>query len=507
MAGRLIRKLIPLWSQGAALVHALGKHYPGEQLPRWALNAYWRRDGEPVWRDPLLLASDDDQGNAGYEQAATFCAALADRLGVDPRLINPAYEDIHYYLWKEHRLPANVLLEDTKLRDPLERARLARVYAQGLASPVGSVLPLRRAANQQGRAWQSGRWFLRGDALFLVPGDSPIGLRLPLESLPWADPAHIEIPFTPDPFANLQPLPRRTAHQPARQTPYTGPNGAAPPAFSELGPIPQDRPIPGHEDPDLVRTALAVEARNGKLHIFYPPLYAAEDWLELTAAIEATASDFGCQVVLEGYLPPRDPRLQQFSVTPDPGVIEVNIHPAETWPEMVERTEQLYAAARQTGLAAEKFALDGRHVGTGGGNHVVMGAALPADSPFLRRPDLIKSLLGFWHNHPSLSYLFSGLFIGPTSQHPRIDEARMDSLNELEIAFTQIHPHRSRTALAHRPPASQHPCRRHRQHPPHRILHRQDVRARKRHRPARPGGIPRARNAARRPHVRRRRCC
>jgi uncharacterized protein (DUF2126 family) len=209
-------------------------------------------------------------------------------------------------------------------------------------------------------------------------------------------------------------------------------------AIEGFRPVPQDAPVVGREEPSLVRTALAVEARDGVLHIFYPPLYAVEDWLELTAAVEDTAAELGRKVILEGYLPPEDPRVINFSVTPDPGVIEANVHPAASWGEIVERTGQLYEAAREVGLATEKFMLDGRHVGTGGGNHVVMGASAPGDSPFLRRPDLLKSMLGFWHNHPSLSFLFSGLFIGPSSQHPRIDEAREDSLNELEIAFAQV---------------------------------------------------------------------
>jgi len=429
-AGRLLRKLAPLWGPGAALQQTLGKHYPGEQLPRWALAAHWRRDGEPVWARPELLAHDDDAIGADVSLAAQFAASLAERLQVAPEYVQPAYEDIHYFLWRENRLPANVVTEDAKLADPLERDRLARVFGHGLANPVGSVLPLRRAQNNGTRRWQSGKWFLRGDHIFLVPGDAPVGFRLPLESLPWADAAMIESEQEADPLAPRPSLPLWSTLRAAKPGRLVQPLS------------PQKTPRAGEPDPDLVRTALAVEPREGRLHVFFPPLALAEDWLELAAAVEATAGELGTPVVLEGYPPPRDPRLQQFSITPDPGVIEVNIHPAHNWDEMVERTTQMYDVARETGLAAEKFMLDGRHVGTGGGNHVVMGAAYAGDSPFLRRPDLLKSLLGFWHNHPSLSFLFSGLFIGPMSQHPRIDEARDDSLAELEIAFSKIAPHR-----------------------------------------------------------------
>ncbi|GAB0118096.1 transglutaminase family protein [Acidisoma sp. 7E03] len=452
MAGRLLRRLAPLWAPGAALQYGLGKHYPGEQLPRWALHCHWRRDGEPIWLDPALLASDDDTDNATPADAAQFAALLAERLGLDPAFVIPAYEDIHYFLWRENRLPANVIVEDAKLRDPLERARLARVFGQGLGSVVGSVLPLRRVAQGDGRIWESGKWFFRDGPMFLIPGDSPVGFRLPLESLPWADPAHLPYETERDPFSPRPALPPHPhADRQARLYGTSGLNaGTAGDWRSGYGtpdqPVSQDpdwesgRPRPGQEEPGLVRTAMAVEARGGLIHVFFPPLYEAEDWIDLAAAIEATAAELGRKVFLEGYQPPSDSRLQSFSVTPDPGVIEVNVHPAASWAEQVERTEQLYEVAREEGLATEKFMLDGRHVGTGGGNHVVMGGMEVADSPFLRRPDLLKSLLGFWQNHPSLSYLFSGLFIGPSSQHPRIDEARMDSLNELDIAFSQISP-------------------------------------------------------------------
>jgi uncharacterized protein (DUF2126 family) len=428
LAGRLMRRLAKLWSSGGVVHYGQGKLYPGEQLPRWALSAHWRADGEPVWLDPARLADPDrDRDTATAEDAARFAARLAARLQVDPALVMPAHEDVHYYLWKEHRLPANVLTEDSRLRDPLERDRMARVFGQGLASPVGSVLPLQRSID--GGRWQSGPWFLRDATLFLLPGDSPIGFRLPLDSLPWADPADIEQPFEADPFAPLTALPPHAALWALREA-----AGAPVPASR------QPAPVPGRAEPGVVRTALSVEPRGGLLHVFLPPLTQAVDWLDLIAAVEATAAEAGRKIVIEGYTPPSDPRLLHFSVTPDPGVIEVNIHPSTGWPEHVQRTLDLYEEARQVGLATEKFMLDGRHVGTGGGNHVVMGGATVEESPFLRRPDLLKSLLGFWHNHPSLSFLFSGLFIGPTSQHPRVDEARDDALNELEIAFSQVTP-------------------------------------------------------------------
>ncbi|WP_422910096.1 DUF2126 domain-containing protein [Pseudomonas sp. MAC6] len=410
----------------SALVHfGQGKWYPGEQLPRWSLNAYWRRDGEPIWHNPALYADEQKDYGVDAAKAADFLTLLAERLGVDAKYCVPAYEDRFYYLWRERRLPINVSAEDPRLADPLERERLRKVFEQGLDKVVGHILPLARQAKQLG--WQSGSWFLRDEHCRLIPGDSAMGYRLPLDSQPWVSEADYPYITPEDPSQQFAPLPAAAQIKPQSRGVWSGSQTST-----------NKRPLLGQSAAGVVRTALCAEPRGGKLYLFMPPLVRLEDYLELVAAIEATAAEMKCPVLLEGYEPPLDPRLQFFRVTPDPGVIEVNIHPAASWAELVERTELLYEQARECRLSSEKFMIDGRHTGTGGGNHFVLGGATPADSPFLRRPDLLRSLISYWHNHPSLSYLFSGLFIGPTSQAPRIDEARNDALYELEIAFAQM---------------------------------------------------------------------
>jgi uncharacterized protein (DUF2126 family)/transglutaminase-like putative cysteine protease len=413
----------------AGLQHfGLGKWYPGEQLPRWSLNAFWRRDSEPVWCNHRLIAGETVDYGANAESARAFLATLASKLALSSEFVMAAYEDPFYYEWRERRLPANVDRDDSRLDDAQEGARLARLAARGPDTATGYVLPIARAAAET--HWQTGSWFLRRERCYLSPGDSPMGLRLPLDSLPWAAPEDRPQLHAPDPNQGFAKLP---AYAAIRER--LGRQARGMPDLQALG-APR-----AHESAYWIsRTAICAEPRHGVLYVFMPPTGRLEDYLELVVAVEATADELSQPVVLEGYEPPRDPRVNNFRVTPDPGVIEVNIHPSSSWDELVDRTTHLYGAARLSRLTSEKFMLDGHHTGTGGGNHFVLGGATPQDSPFLRRPDLLASLLAYWHNHPSLSYLFSGLFIGPTSQAPRVDEARNDSLYELEIAFRQLPP-------------------------------------------------------------------
>jgi uncharacterized protein (DUF2126 family)/transglutaminase-like putative cysteine protease len=451
LSGELIKRLRGKFAPGSLLHYGQGKWYPGEPLPRYALAAYWRKDGVPIWKDDSLIADESKNYGHGAKEAKELLSRIAETVGGDPKHLIPAYEDAFYYTWKERRFPVNVTPEKTNLKDKLERERIARIFQQGLNSVVGYSLPIKRVSG----GWMTGKWFLRDDdTLWLIPGDSPMGLRLPLDSIPWVsekdfpwlrqlDPSQPKLPELPKEFPYRQHFVGRAE---APTQPGQGPGQRAQKLGEKvkpLPPLPPDenplrQPASGQSAPWIIRTALCVEPRDGRLHIFMPPVEQTEDYLDLIAGIETVVTEMGTPVIIEGETPPRDPRLNKLAVTPDPGVIEVNMHPSKTWDELVQRTEILYEEARQTRLGTEKFMLDGRHTGTGGGNHIIIGAEAPPDSPVLRRPDLLRSLLSYWQNHPSLSWLFSGLFVGPTSQAPRIDEARNDSLYELEVAFKEM---------------------------------------------------------------------
>jgi uncharacterized protein (DUF2126 family)/transglutaminase-like putative cysteine protease len=375
-AGTLARRLLDRLAPGGVLLESQGKWYPGEPLPRWALELVWREDDRPVWGRRDLIATDGSAATGGVPPgpaaAGVFLRRLAEEFGLDPRLVLPA-----------HEVPP---------ADPFAAAN------EDLRTPVAFVLPLLRFRSGSECRWRSSAWPVPAGGVPLVSGDSPAGLRLPMESLPW-------------------------------------------PLAAELS-----------AGTSIVRTALVTEVRGGRLHVFLPPVEvvdpddrdpraataAADDWLDLVAAVERVAVAGDTPVVLEGYLAPHDPRLRRLQVTPDPGVIEVNVPSAGTWRELVRLREVLDEEARASRLGAEKFEIDGLHTGTGGGDHVVLGGAAPADSPFLRRPRLLGGLVAYFNNHPALSYLFAGRFIGPTSQAPRIDEARHESLYELELALQEL---------------------------------------------------------------------
>ncbi len=450
----LLQRLRGKWAPGSLVHIGQGKWYPGESLPRWALGCYWRKDGKPLWQDPALLADDTLDYGFGPDQAKILMQTITRVLGVDEKYIIPAYEDVFHWLLKEQRLPANVTPEDSRLKDPEERARMTRVFEQGIGAVTGFVLPIKKGS------WKSCAWELRAGNLFLVPGDSPMGLRLPLDSLPWVsprqyphvveeDPMGIHGPFpdplTPDPdkeqLRRAEKAKAGQFHIPGQPETETRDDVVS----QSLGPAAPGAYSTGGTEP-VIRTALCIQPRDGRLYVFMPPMASATDYFELIAAVEQAARATGFPVVIEGYTPPFDHRINVLNVTPDPGVIEVNIHPATTWGQMVAVTCDLYEEARLSGLGTEKFMLDGRHSGTGGGNHIVMGGPSPGQSPWLARPDLLRSFLTFWNNHPSLSFLFSGLFMGPTSQSPRIDEARHDTLDELDIAFAELD---KRTASYH----------------------------------------------------------
>ncbi|MEM9526390.1 MAG: transglutaminase family protein [Bacteroidota bacterium] len=415
LAYDLTTKLLADFAPGGFIHQGQGKWYPGEPIPRWQYAIYWRKDGKTIWQDLALLADPNVDHGLDYTHAAAFSDQLAQELGVVPANTMPAYEDTFYFLWETGNLPNNVDPRTLDPADKLERQTLAKLLEVGLDKPKGYVLPL--GYDYDADHWLSNQWEFKREQLFLLPGNSGMGLRLPLDRLAKQEPTVEDVVLPPSPLEDLPPLPE-TDSSASKNLASTSANAQK-----------------------LIRTALCVEPRDGNLYLFLPPLATNEAFVLLLAAIERTAATLGHPIIIEGYQPKHDPRITKLVVAPDPGVVEVNVHPATNWRDIVHNYSTIFARAKESKLGTNKFMIDGRHTGTGGGNHITLGGTTPVDSPLLRRPDLLRSLVNFWQNHPGLSYLFSSAFIGPTSQAPRVDEGRQDQLYELEIAFAELDRH------------------------------------------------------------------
>ncbi|MEM9751493.1 MAG: transglutaminase family protein, partial [Pseudomonadota bacterium] len=372
-ADDLARRLQKRFAPGGAIQHGDGKWYPGEPLPRWAFSVFWRTDGAPVWENDEFIAREDAPSSIGAEDVRRFSESLCAALELEPDYAQAIYEDPAEYLLRERKLAPDIDPRDNRLESPEDRARLGKIFDRGLTTPAGFVIPLYQSyeptpypqqpqARDGGRrrafCWRSERWRTRRGALFLLPGDSAAGFRLPLRSLAYVDPDAAPSPIPLDPFAPRGPLPPRLQRR------------AAPAAENEPG----WRPIDGETESDATpiaggvpgpRTAFALEERDGVLCVFFPPVESADAFMDLLAAVEETATDLAIPVRLEGYPPPPDHRIQSVKVTPDPGVIEVNVQPGATWAEQRAITETLYEEARGVGLTAAKFMPDGRPVGSG----------------------------------------------------------------------------------------------------------------------------------------------
>lgn len=412
LANHLLMRLRSQFGSGALIQVGQGKWYPGEPLPRWKLSCIWRKDGVSIWNNPELFADVSKHYSYDAESGASFLHLLTGKIGLDPKRIIPAYEDPFYFVWEEGKLPVNFDPLSGDLSQSLERQKLLEVLQHGMNRPVAYVLPLKWS--EQDHCWQSCTWAFRRKHLFLVPGNSPAGLRLPLDSIREDDKTKTDIQPETSLFEEYQDLPDKEEMEQLAN---------------------RQRSADGEK---VFKTAIITEVRGGRLYVFLPPVPFLEPFLMLIDALERTTADQGLKIIVEGYDPPHDNRINKFQITPDPGVVEVNIHPATTWKELLNNYGILYEEARASRLSTEKFYLDGRHTGTGGANHVTIGGAKPADSPLLRRPDLLRSMITYWQHHPSLSYVFSTQFIGPTSQAPRVDEGRDEMLYELELAFEQI---------------------------------------------------------------------
>ncbi|GAA5220327.1 transglutaminase family protein [Membranihabitans marinus] len=388
-----------------------GKWYPGEPIPRWQYVIYWRKDQYPLWKNDKWLANPNRELDTSMEEGRKFLNTLSHHLGLTESIVQPVYEDIYYFLWEQSKLPLGTDPFSMPKEGSLEQQKLAELLNHGLENEVGFILPLR--FDPFTKQWVSCKWNTGRDRLYLIPGNSSLGYRLPLSSLAETDSDEEQkVLYAPSPMEELPPLSKDNSSYDSLKDNIQGDNS--------------------------IKTALSVEIRNGILYVFLPPLEDLDFFIDLIGQIEKTCEATGIPIIIEGYQPPSDNRLEQMSVTPDPGVIEVNMKPAGSWSEIVRNYKYLFESAKEVNLGAEKFMLDGNHTGTGGGNHITLGGHMPYDSPLLRRPDLLRSMVSFWQNHPGLSYLFSSAFVGPTSQAPRVDEGRKNILLELQIAFKEL---------------------------------------------------------------------
>ncbi|MEU1206308.1 transglutaminase family protein [Nocardia sp. NPDC005825] len=409
----LADRLRRIYAPTGLIQYRQGKWYPGEPLPRWEIALTWRDDDEPLWSRPDLLTHPsptdaDAPGPTDTRAARALISHIALGLGLPDTQVRPAFEDPLRRMAAKVAAPSgDPVGAEEDLVPSRDSARARRELLERLdttvGEPVAYVLSLYRRADEAG--WASADWRLRRGRIMLTEGDSPAGLRLPLGSVTWnAPPPRAEA----DPFA-----PRK---------PFAVGEPAAVVESAERAPI----------------SALVAEIRDGQLSVFLPPIAEFGAFCDLVRRVEEAAVAVGVPIVLEGYPPPVDDRLHTLSLAPDPGVLEVNVQPTTGFGEQSRLLENLYEQARLARLSTEAFDVDGTDRGTGGGNHITLGGRTPARSPLLRRPDLLVSMLTYWQRHPALSYLFSGRFIGPTSQAPRVDEGREDTLYELEIAFAEI---------------------------------------------------------------------
>ncbi|NND97469.1 MAG: IMP dehydrogenase [Pirellulaceae bacterium] len=419
-AQSLLNRLRTLWAPGGAIHLSQGEHFQGEPTARWKLMCTFRADGRPLWKNPALLATCQTSNRpARNGDAEKLAQALATELGLSTDFVIPAYEDTLYKSWTNAPHLAS-LPRSEELQDPQQRQQLADRLSAPLGDPTGFALPLSWDPLRQ--RWASGRWQLRRSRLYLLPGDFPVGFRLPLDSLSKQATERGDIEFEPSPFEEKPSLPELFGESNARQTVIGPPQGTLTDVDSE-------------QNVRAPRTALCVQSRDDVVHVFFPPIHSVDHYVQLIAAIESAAEATGTPVVLEGYPPPHDHRLKRFSLEPDNGLLRLFLPAARTWQQEHEFYQTAYT---QGGIVGLRSRHDEDQQRSNSNTTVTLSGPTPSTSPFLTRPQILRSLIAYWHNHPCLSYLFRGTGIGPSSDAPRPDEGRDDALYELGIALSRF---------------------------------------------------------------------